>query len=320
MLTDLTAPKFHDEDAARAYLEEVRWPNGASCPHCGTVDVLRMGGKAHRPGLFNCRDCKEQFSVTVGTVMERSHIPLHKWVLAVHLLTASKKGMSSHQLSRMLSVTYKTAWFMSHRVREMMSDTQRGPIGGEGKVIEADEAYHGKRETPVPSEHRKGRPFTKGGKSGGREKRPIFALVERGGEARAVHMTHVTGKNIREALVTKAHRESRLHTDESKLYPTVGKEFAKHETVLHAAKEYARGKGEDLVTTNSVEGFFGVFKRGMVGVYQHCGEQHFQRYIDEFTFRYNNRSKLGIEDAERALIAFRGAEGKRLTYRRINAA
>ncbi len=320
MSVDLAAPKFSDEDAARAHLEHVRWPDGPFCPHCGTVNVLRMEGNAHRPGLFHCRDCKEQFSVTVGTVMERSHIPLHKWVLAVHLLTASKKGMSSHQLSRMLSVTYKTAWFLSHRIREMMSDTQRGPIGGEGKVVEADEAYHGKRETPIPSEQRRGRPFTKAGKSGGREKRPIFALVERGGEARAFHMKHVTGKNIRAALVTSADRKSRLHTDESNLYPAVGKEFAKHETVLHAAKEYARGKGDALVTTNSVEGFFSVFKRGLTGVYQHRGEQHFQRYIDEFTFRYDNRSKLGVEDDARALIALRGAEGKRLTYQRINAA
>ena len=316
MSIDLTAPKFTDENAAREHLEAVRWPNGANCPHCGSVLVLRMEGKAHRPGLFHCRDCKGQFSVTVGSVMERSHIPLNKWVLAVHLITASKKGISSHQLMRMLGVTYKTAWFMSHRIREMMTDANPGPLGGEGKVVEADEAYHGKRETPVVSTQRKGRPYTKDGKSGGTQKRPIVALLERGGEARAFHMPHGTAKNIRQVLVTHADRKSRLHTDESQLYPTVGTEFAKHETVNHGAKEYARGD----VTTNTVEGFFGVFKRGMTGVYQHCGEQHFQRYLNEFTFRYNNRSKLGVEDDARALIALRGAAGKRLTYRRTNGA
>ncbi len=316
MSVNLTDPKFHDEDKAREWLESVRWANGAFCPHCGAVNVLRLEGKKHRPGLFYCRDCRGQFSVTVGSVMERSHISLAKWVLAIHLMTASKKGVSAHQLGRTLDIGYKSAWFMAHRIREMMSDTQRGPIGGEGKVVEADEAYHGKKETPVPSEQRRGRPYTKGGKSGGREKRAVVALVERGGEARAFHMNHVTAKNIRKALVSHADRKSRLHTDESNLYPKVGTEFASHETVNHGAKEYARGD----VTTNTVEGFFGVFKRGMTGVYQHCGEQHFQRYINEFTFRYNNRSKLGIEDAERAVVALKGAEGKRLTYRRINAA
>ena len=314
MATSLSDPKFHDDDAARAHLEAVRWPNGANCPHCGSVDVLRMGGKAHRAGAFNCRDCREQFTVTVGSVFERSHVPLHKWVLATHLLTASKKGMSSLQLSRMLSVTYKTAWFMAHRIREAMTDPNPAPLGGEGKIVEADEAYHGKKENPTPSKHRRGRPYTKKGKKN--EKRAMVALVERGGEARVTHMPVVTSKNIREFAVKHADRKSRLHTDESNLYPSFGGEFAKHETVNHGAKEYAR----DDVTTNSVEGFFGIFKRGMVGVYQHCGEQHFQRYLNEFAFRYNNRIKLGVDDSERALIALRGAAGKRLTYRRIGEA
>lgn len=311
---NLTDPIFHDEDRAREWLELSRWPDGPHCPHCGSLGVLRLAGKAHRVGLFHCRDCRGQFSVTVGSVMERSHIPLAKWVLAFHLMAASKKGMSAHQLSRMLDTTYKTAWFMAHRIREAMTDPNPEPMGGEGKIIEADEAYHGKKETPTPSKHRRGRPYIKKGKAA--EKRPIFALVERGGEARAFHMPVVTAKNIREKLVTNASRKSRLHTDESNLYPTVGTEFAKHETVNHSIKEYAR----DDVTTNSVEGFFGIFKRGMTGVYQHCGEQHLQRYLNEFSFRYNNRSKLGVEDAERAAIASRGAYGKRLTYRRINAA
>lgn len=316
MSVDLTSPVCHDTDKAREWLEQSRWPNGASCPHCGSVSVLRMEGKAHRPGLFHCRDCRGQFTVLTGSVMERSHIALPKWVLAFHLMTGSKKGISAHQLHRELKVAYRTAWFMAHRIREAMRDPNRSPLGGEGKIVEADEAYHGKKEKPMPSPHRRGRLYTKSGKSGGAQKRPIFALVERGGEARAFHMPVVTAKNIRVVMVKHADRKSRHHTDESNLYPRVGAEFAAHETMHHSAKEYARGD----VTTNTVEGFFGVFKRGMKGVYQHCGEQHFQRYLDEFTFRYDNRSKLGVEDAERAVIALKAAEGKRLTYRRFDAA
>ena len=310
----LADPMFHNDEAARAHLEQVRWPHGANCPHCGSVNVLRMVGKAHRIGAWNCRDCRKQFSVTVGTVFERSHVALHKWVLATHLLTASKKGMSSHQLMRMLGVTYKTAWFMSHRIREAMTETNPAPLGGEGKVIEADETYHGKRETPIPSEQRKGRPYLKRDLS--KQKRHVVALVERGGEVRVKHVENANAATVRDVLVRNSDRKSRLHTDESRLYVQLGREYANHETVNHGAKEYARGD----VTTNSVEGFFGVFKRGMRGVYQHCGEQHFQRYLNEFAFRYNNRSKLGVDDAQRALIALRGIEGKRLTYRRIGEA
>jgi hypothetical protein len=244
--------------------------------------------------------------------MERSHIPLAKWVLGFRLMAASKKGMSSKQLERMLDVTYKTAWFMSHRIREAMTDPNPVPLGGEGKIVEADEAYHGKKEIPTPpSPQRQGRPYLKSGAKKA-EKRTIVALVERGGEARVFHMKgRVTAENLRDVIVRNADRKSRLHTDESKLYVTMGGEFAKHETVNHGAKEYARGD----VTTNTVEGFFGVFKRGMVGVYQHCGEQHFQRYLNEFSFRYNNRIKLGVDDDQRTATAIHGAFGKRLTYR-----
>lgn len=315
MNVDLTNPIFHDETEARGWLERSRWGLVPACAHCGSERVTRMQGEAHRAGLFTCKDCNKQFSVTVGTVMERSHIPLPKWVLAFHLLSASKKGMSSLQLSRMLHIGYKSAWFMSHRIREAMTDVNPGPLGGEGKIVEADEAYHGKKETPTPSAQRKGRPYLKGGKQN--EKRTIVALVERGGEARAFHVYgRVTADNVRDVLVRNADRKSRLHTDESRLYIKMGEEFAAHETVNHAAKEYARGD----VTTNSVEGFFGIFKRGLNGNYQHCGEQHFQRYLNEFAFRYNNRIKLGVNDAQRAMIAARGADGKRLTYRRIGAA
>jgi hypothetical protein len=244
-------------------------------------------------------------------------VPLCKWALGFYLMASSKKGISAHQLHRTIDVTYKTAWFMAHRIREAMNDKNPAPIGGEGKVIEADEAYHGEKEIPVPSPKRMGRPFTKSGKSGGAQKRAIVALVERGGEARAVAMTEkrVTAKNVAEVLNKHADIKSRLQTDESGLYPAVGGEFAQHETVNHSIKEYARGKGDTLVTTNSVEGFFGVFKRGFNGIYQHCGEQHFQRYLDEYTFRYNNRIRLGVTDERRAAKAIKGIEGKRLTYR-----
>jgi transposase-like protein len=321
MNVSLTDPIFHDTDKAREWLEQSRWPNGVACVHCGSATVIRMGydpkpdgkGKPHRPGLFHCRDCRGQFTVCTGHVMESSHVPLPKWALAFHLMAASKKGVSAHQLHRTLKVAYNTAWFMAHRIRECMDEKNPAPLGGAGKVIEADEAYHGKKEIPTPSRQRRGRPYIKKGKAA--EKRPIVALVERGGEARAFHMPVVTAKNIREKLVTHADRKSRLHTDESLLYPKVGEEFAKHETVNHGAKEYARGD----VTTNTVEGFFGIFKRGMVGVYQHCGEQHFQRYINEFTFRYSNRVKLGVDDGERAVLALHRGDGKRLTWRRSDA-
>lgn len=309
MSADLTAAIYHDEAAARAHLEAQRWPDGPVCPHCGVVDnATRLAGDKHRPGLLECRACRKQFSVTIGTVFERSHVPLHKWVLAVHLVTSSKKGMSAHQLHRMLKVTYKTAWFMAHRIREAMTDPNPAPLGGEGKVVEADEMYQGTVERPAK--------LTKRGKPTIGGKRAVIGLVERGGAARAVHVGRVTGKNVGAVLARHADRKSRLHTDESRLYPQNAKGFAKHETVHHAAGEYARGD----VTTNSVEGFFGIFKRGMVGVYHHCGEQHLQRYLNEFAFRYSHRAKLGVDDRQRALLALRGIEGKRLTYRRINEA
>jgi transposase-like protein len=309
MSIDLTDPIFHDDEAARLYFEAQRWPSGPFCPHCGVIDdICRMEGQSHQAGMCYCRGCGKKFTVTVGTVMERSHLPLAKWALAFRLMAASKKGVSAHQLHRMLDITYKSAWFLAMRIREAMKDTDPSPLGGSGKVIEADEAYHGKKETPIPSAARQGRPYLKRKLS--EQKRPIFALVERGGAARAYHMPHVTGANIRDVLVRNTDRKSRLHTDESNLYPVVGAEFTSHETVNHGAKEYARGD----VTTNTVEGFFGIFKRGMVGVYQHCGEQHFQRYLDEFTFRYSKRARLGINDDDRTRLAVIGASGKRLTY------
>lgn len=299
---DFTDPKFTDEDKAREYLESVRWPNGPTCPHCGEVEnVHRLDDGAHRKGLLYCRSCRGQFSVTVGTAFERSHVPLTKWVMATFLLCSSKKGISSHQLSRMLGVTYKTAWFMSHRIREGMTPAKgEPPMGGEGRAVEADETYLGNKRGV-----KKARP-------GSMDKRAVLALVERHGKIRMFHIDRADIKTIRPIVEANVARETVLHTDESPIYPKVAETLAGHETVNHHRKEYARGK----VTTNTAEGAFSVFKRGMKGVYQQCAEHHLHRYVTEFEFRYNNRSRLGIEDAQRTVNALKGIEGKRLTYRR----
>jgi transposase-like protein len=318
-MTNLTDPIFNDNDAAREHLESIRWADGVYCPHCGNNDpaaIHLLAGKSHRPGLFQCNACREHFTVTVGTVMERSKIPLCKWVLGFHLYAASKKGLSAHQLHRMLGVTYKTAWFMAHRIREAMKEDVKssGPLGGAGKTVQADETYIGKRDVPYVSPQRKGRPYTKGGKSGGAQKRTVIGLVEKGGKARMFHVQHATKASVRDILVRNADRKSDLHTDESRLYTTTGREYASHETVNHSAGEYVRG----MVTTNHIENVFSVFKRGMIGVYQHCGEAHLHRYLAEFDFRYNRRTALGVTDRERADDLIRGTSGKRLTYQQTD--
>jgi len=330
-MTNLTNPIFQNADAAREHLEAQRWPDGAVCPHCGCTGedhVTAIKGARARPsasnpegaerkGLYQCNGCRKQFTVTVGTVFERSKVPLNKWLLATYLLTSSKKGMSAHQLHRTIGVTYKTAWFMFHRIREaMIEDTSKtGPLGGAGKVVEADEMYHGKRDVPYKSPNRR-TPYTKSGKSGGAQKRVIVGLVERGGQTRTFHVNVATKKTVREILVKNADRKSRLHTDESKLYVTTGQEFARHQTTNHSAGEYARGD----VNSNSIENVFSIFKRGMIGVYQHCGEAHLQRYLTEFDFRYNRRTKLGVDDTERHNQLLQMIGGKRLTYRRTGEA
>ena len=311
-------PIFTDADKAREYLEAQRWPDGPVCPHCGTVDdATGLKGKAHRPGVYQCNSCREQFTVTVGTVFERSKIALNVWLYATHLLCSSKKGMSSHQLHRMLGVTYKTAWFMTHRIREAMADKNAGPIGGEGKIVEADETYHGRRENPRTTTT-SGRPFIKKGKKGTPAMRPVVALVERGGEVRMFHVENATKANIREVLVRNVDRKSVLHTDESRLYTETAKEFAGHRTVTHSAGEYVRYENGEAIHSNTVENVFSVFKRGMHGVYQHCGESHLQRYLAEFEFRYNRRTALGFTDGMRTDDALKGIGGKRLTYRRTH--
>jgi hypothetical protein len=279
-----------------------------------------MGGKT-QAGMFLCNDCRDKFTARVGTVLERSHIPIHKWLLAIHLLTSSKKSISAHQLHRMLGITYKTAWFMAHRIREAMMDkTPDGPLGGTGKIVEADELYQGKRENPLPSKQRGDRPYTKRGKSGPAAKRVVIGLVERGGHTRLVHIEHATAESVRDVVVRNVSRESALHTDESRLYSTMGAEFDAHRTVHHASSEYVRYEPAGMVTTNTIENVFSVFRRGMHGTYQHCGEAHLHRYLAEFAFRYNLRSGLGVSDKERAEAALKGIEGKRLTYRRTGEA
>ena len=305
MTADLTNPIFTDETKAREHLEKLLWPNGPVCPHCRESDpdlLHKLEGKSHRPGLYQCNSCRGHFSVTVGTVFERSHVPLHKWVLAFHLMAASKKGMSAHQLHRMLGVTYKTAWFMAHRIRESMKNTTRGAMGGDGGVVAADETYYGNT-----------RKRAKGYRKGHRHKQGVVALVDPStGEARAFHVKPATSKTVRSILVRNASRKSALVTDESPLYNKVGAEFAMHQTVFHGRREYVNMDG---FTTNNVENFFGTFKRGMRGTYHFCGEQHLQRYLNEFSFRYTNRF---VTDKERAAIAVAGAEGKRLTYRQAD--
>lgn len=315
---NLTDPRFTDATAARVYLEQQRWPNGPVCSHCGTFGGTPLKGKACRPGLFQCNECREQFTVTTGSVMERSKIPLNKWLMAMHLLGASKKGYSAHQLHRTLGVTYQTAWFLAHRIREAMKDTNAGPIGGEGKVVEADETYYGNRENPKPSAQRKGRPYLKRKKPF--DKRPIVALVERGGQVRTFHVENATKANIRDVLVRHVDRLSALHTDESNFYTETGKEFADHRTVKHSAGEYVRYEVDAIVHSNTVENVFSVFKRGMHGTYQHCGEAHLHRYLAEFDFRYNRRIALGVHDTERVADIIKGTGGKRLTYTSANNA
>lgn len=303
MTVDLTNPIFHNEDAARAHLESVRWPEGPVCVHCESKRVTRMEGKSHRKGLFNCNDCEKPFTVTLSTVMERSKIPLAKWVLGFHLMASSKKGISSHQLHRMLGITYKSAWFMSMRIREAMGlDPEAGGLlGGGNKVVESDETFVGGKKKNVHN----GKPEPK--------KHPVVTLVERDGQVRAKHVPNVTAKNVKEHLTASVDKASYLMTDESKVYVTPGKKFAGHMSVNHSKDEYVRLGG--FVHVNTAESFHALVKRQMMGAQHAVSEHHLQRYIDELAFRWNNRVSLGVEDAERANRAIKGAEGKRLMYR-----
>lgn len=293
----LSAVYFKDETAAREYLEKIRWPNGPVCPHCGSVDEhYPLKGKKTRPGLYKCSDCRKQFTVTVGTVFERSKISLDKWLTAVFLLCASKKGISSHQMHRVLGITYKTAWFMTHRIREAMKDPVfTSQLGGAGTVVEADETFWGNK-----GKQRKGA-------RGYAHKEKIFSLVERGGKVRSFHVPTVAAKTLKPIMREQIHKDTSIMTDEMGSYMGLDREFASHDVVRHSAREYVRGQ----IYTNTVENYFSILKRGLVGVYQHVGANHLRKYIGEFDFRYNHRN---LTDIERTDVALAGIQGKRLLY------
>ncbi|MCJ2024398.1 IS1595 family transposase [Methylobacterium sp. J-067] len=311
----LNAAHFASEEAAYGWVESRLWPEGPVCPHCGGFErISKMQGKATRLGLYKCYQCRKQFRVTVGTIFEASHVPLNLWLQAMYLMASSKKGISSNQLHRTLGVTLKTAWFMSHRIREAMTSGDLGPLGGEGMTVEADETYFGQKEGPVrPSEQRKDRPYTKGGKSGPAHKRAVVSLVQRGGKVRSFHPEKATKEAVVGIVKDNIAAESRFMTDESRLYHGLSAHFGSHLTVKHSHGEYVRGDAY----TNTVEGYFSIFKRGMKGIYQHCAEKHLHRYLAEFDFRYNNRVILGVNDRDRADNILRGVVGKRLTYRTV---
>ena len=303
MTNDLTNAIYNDEETARKHFEAVRWPNGPICPHCGSVNnATELKGKSTRAGVYKCKDCRKPFSATVGTLFERSHIPLHKWLLAVHLLSSSKKGMSAHQLWRMLGFgSYRTAWFMSHRIREAYRDlfpSKSGPLGGHNKVVEADETYVGgkakNRKSHVPP------------------KEAVFSLVERDGKVRSHHVPDVSAKTLKPILQAQIDKRTYVMTDDATMYPPITKDFAGHGTVNHSIEEYVRGT---FWHTNTVENYFSILKRGLIGTYHHVSQQHLKRYLAEFDFRYNERMALGVSDAERAQKALKGVAGKRLTYR-----
>ena len=298
MASKLSAPHFHNEEAAFAFVEARVWPEGPNCPHCGGVErISKMQGKSTRTGLYKCYQCRKPFTVRMGTIFESSHVALHIWLQAMFLIAGSKKGISSNQLHRTLGVTLKTAWFMAHRIRESMRDGGIAPFGEGGGAVEVDETYIGRKAGA-------GAP-----KGGWGHKMTVLGLIDReSGRSRFFHVDG--GKEIQSIVMANLSREARLMTDEHFMYRRIGREFAEHGSVNHQSKEYARGD----ITTNTIEGAFSIFKRGMRGVYQHCGEKHLHRYLAEFEFRYSNREATGANDADRTDAMVRGIVGKRLTY------
>lgn len=306
---NLTAEIFTDADKARTHLEATRWPHGPICAHCGVVnEATAIKGRSARAGLYQCNACREQFTVTVGTVFERSKVPLNKWLLATYLMASSKKGISSHQIGRTLGVTYKTAWFMTHRIREAMRDDTCFPMGGNGTPVEVDETFIGKDSDAKHT----GNPLHTMCK--------VVSLVDRHtGRSKSFVVDHLSAASIWPIVAANVAREAHLMTDQARHYTKMGREFADHGVVNHAQGEYVLASNP-IVHTNTIEGFFGIFKRGMKGIYQHCGKQHLHRYMAEFDFRYSNRSALGVSDGIRTDEALRGIGGKRLMYRRVGEA
>jgi transposase-like protein len=298
MASALSAPHFHNEAAAFDYVEKRVWPNGPVCPHCGGVErISKMQGKSTRQGLYKCYQCRKPFTVRMGTIFEASHVPLHIWLQAMYLIAGSKKGISSNQLHRTLGVTLKTAWFMSHRIREAMRDGDLAPLGGEGSTVEVDETFIG---------HIQGR----AARQGFHHKMKVLSLVERGGKSRSMVVDGVGTATLVPIVRANLDRESRVMTDEATAYRYLKHYFADHGQVSHGLGEYVRGENH----TNTIEGFFSIFKRGMRGVYQFCAEKHLHRYLAEFDFRYSNRVALGCNDEDRANRLLSGIVGKRLTY------
>jgi transposase-like protein len=300
----LSAPQFHNEEAAYEFVEARIWPTGPVCPHCGGCErVRKMQGKSTRIGVYKCYDCRKPLTVKVGTIFESSHVPLRLWLQAIFLIASSKKGISANQLHRTLGVTLKTAWFMGHRVREAMKSNDLTPFGFEGGAVEVDETFIGNDRTIKPKGVKKGRGF--------HHKNKVLSLVDRTtGQSRSMVVDTVSAKELAPIVRANLARESRLMTDEASYYTLVGREFAQHGIVSHGVGEYVRGD----IHTNTIEGFFSIFKRGMNGVYQHCGHNHLNRYLAEFDFRYSNRKALGVNDAARADKLLAGVVGKRLTY------
>ena len=296
-MTDLTHPIYSDADKARQHLESLHWPHGPVCPRCGTLDrITKLAGKSTRPGVYKCNECAKPFTVTVGTIFEDSKIPLNKWLLAFRLLNSAKKGFSAHELHSDLGITYKSAWFMAHRIREAMAGDD-SPLGGPDSVVEADETYVGGKARNLAT--RKPAP-----------KKAVVALVERDGMARSFHVANVNAKTLRPLIVTNVDRAAHLMTDESPVYTRVGREFNGHSSVNHSASEYVTTGG--FKHSNTVEKFFSIFKRGLIGTYHQMSEAHLARYCREFDFRYNTRK---LTDSERTIGAVKGARGKRLMYR-----
>ena len=306
----LSQEHLQDEAAAYAWVEIHVWPNGPVCPHCqGTERISKMQGKATRIGLYKCYACRKQFNVKVGTIFEKSHVAMHIWLQAFYLLVGSKKGISSNQIHRTLGVTLKTAWFMSHRIREAMrSGSLAAPMGGAGSsgVVEADETFIG-RKKGVPK------------RRGTAHKHAVLSLVERGGDVRSVHVDDVKAETLLPIVNANIAKEAKVYTDDAATYYKKLEGFAGHETVNHSAEEYVRYENGEAIHTNTIEGYFSIFKRGMKGIYQHCGERHLHRYLAEFDFRYNNRIARKIDDSQRAVNAIKGVTGKRLTYRTTGA-
>jgi transposase-like protein len=316
---------FQDEAAAYAWVETRVWPAGPICPHCGGMDRIgKLQGKSTRHGVYKCYQCRKPFTVKVGTVFEDSHVPMRFWLQAMYLLCSSKKGISSNQLHRTLGVTLKTAWFMSHRIREAMRVVGFTPMGGDGGVVESDETFIGTVDGEGGKRAARARVRrAKKGRPGRSHKNAVLTLVERGGAARSFHIDGAAISDIMPIVRANVAREAMVMTDEAKHYYGVADEFAGHKTVKHSEEEYVRKEawieGDkihfDAVHTNTVEGFYSIFKRGMKGIYQHCSEKHLHRYLAEFDFRYSNRVRLGVDDVERTERALRGIVGKRLTYR-----